>query len=474
MAYGSIRVCEGNVAVVNPFPKFNNILGYRGSKVYYLPGEHNGIERSIQITDDDLSKGLLFLGSAGTGKTNTMLALASQVLEKLDKEDIVIFFDLKGDYRRIFRDSSDFVLTATNDHYVWNLFDELTPYLNDKYMLDMRIKELCHYLYKGRESEEPYFTNAAREVTECIIKYFLYSAMEKNNCTGLNNKEFVKLVRGIGYDYADTYDLIRDLLQTYDEFKAALSYIPPREIGDRSAFGVIGEITNMVNDVFAGAFGASDFNDGTYISAAKFAHREGAQVIYLAYNMAINASQTYVFRYFVDNVIADCCDYFFLEESDTYLANRRPVERKKLNKNGKVYIFLDEFARLPKLEYLSLALGQMRSLGVCIIGGLQSVEQIKAVYNEHEANSILSGFQSVIAYNCDSYSIRYIQSLTGEAKVQERFQRAGGAIDYTPPIRRNCVEDSDIIELRPGEAIAKLVGHRPFKFRFALNGIRGD
>jgi len=466
MRNNSIKIIEGNIATDNSFPSFRSSK----HKSYFLSGKYKGNDACVQITDDDLTKGLLFLGSAGQGKTNTMLALASQILENLNDDDLVIFFDLKGDYRNTFFELGDFILAATDDRYVWNVFDELTPFINDDYMLEMRIKELCQYLYKGRESQEPYFTNAAREVTECIFKYFLYSASESSDYSGLNNKEFKNFIKGNGSDYDDTYDQIRDVLIMYDEFKGALSYIPPREVNDRSAYGVISEITSMVNDVFSAAFGASDFNDGEYISAAKFAHGNGSQVIYLAYNQSIGASQTYAFRYFVDNIIANRCDYFYIDE---YNSNGVQKEKSKNRKIGKTYIFLDEFARLPKLEYLSLALGQLRSLGVCIIGGLQGTEQIESTYKEHEANTILSGFQSVISYNCDDKSIKYIQNLTGTARVQDRFRQAGGSISYSPPYVRKCIEDRDILSLEQGEAFVKLTGYNPFKFKFSLNRIEG-
>ena len=286
----------------------------------------------------------------------------------------------------------------------------------------------------------------------------------------MNNKEFKNFVRGQNCDYEDTYDLIRNVLLTYEEFKSALSYIPPREVNDRSAYGVISEITSMVNDVFSGAFGASDFNEGEYISAAKFAHRKGAQVIYLAYNLSISNSQTYVFRYFVDNIIANRCDYFYI---DDLIRSGDYAVRNRHSKIGKTYIFLDEFARLPKLEYLSLALGQLRSLGVCIIGGLQGTEQIKSTYKDHEANVILSGFQSIIAYNCDDKSIQFLQGLTGTAIVQDRFRQAGGSISYSPPHERKCIEDRDVHSLEQGETFVKLAKYKPFKFKFSLNKIEG-
>lgn len=150
----TIKVINGNLANKNPFSEFHT----SSTKHYFLSGEFRGQKETIQIADNDLAKGILFLGNAGQGKTNTMLALASQILENLDDNDLVIFFDLKGDYQKTFFQSGDFILTATNDKFVWNIFDELTPFIGNNYMLEMRIKELCQYLYKGRQSQEPYLS----------------------------------------------------------------------------------------------------------------------------------------------------------------------------------------------------------------------------------------------------------------------------------------------------------------------------
>ena len=116
------QVLEGSIAAENPFPQ--------------LPGKFHGQDASIPVTDSLLSMGLLFLGSAGSGKTNTMLSLASQVLSSLKEDDIAVFFDMKGDYRDIFYADGDISLSATNDYFVWNLFDELIPFLEDEYLLN--------------------------------------------------------------------------------------------------------------------------------------------------------------------------------------------------------------------------------------------------------------------------------------------------------------------------------------------------
>jgi len=412
----------------------------------------HGQDKSIPIPDSLLTMGLLFLGSAGSGKTNTMLSLASQILEQLTGDDIAVFFDMKGDYKDAFYADGDVSLSATDDCFVWNLFDELSPFLDDEYLLEMRIKELCQYLYKGRQSsEQPYFVNAAREVTEALLRYFLLEAQESGNLSRLNNAALKNFIQGLDSSGDDNYDAYRQVLTMYERFKGTLTYIPPRELNDRSAYGVITEITGMAGDVLAGAFGACS-RAGRYISAAGFAREGGGKALFLEYDPTLPDSQSYVFRFFVDSLIANRGD------------PKLPT--------GKTYLFLDEFAMLPKLEYLDKALSHFRSEGVCVIAGLQSTEQMNAKYPQAAAKQILESFQSVAAFRCESSSIQWFQKMTGNARVRERTTASSGGLEYSRPRDRKCVEDWEMRELPCGGAFVKLVDQLPFRFQFALNRIK--
>lgn len=451
MMKNRMRIYEGNVADYNDFPEFSVANG----KKYLLPGIHQTLRRKIIINDDILSKGLLLLGKAGQGKTNTFLGLANQILEQLQDDDLAIFFDLKGDYQDAFYERGDLVLDALRDDYVWNIFDEVIPFLNDEYLLEMRLKELCTYLYKGRESQEPYFTNAAREITEYIIRYFLYEYEETGDNRKLNNESLKSFLKGFECSEEDSYEAFRNVLLLYERFKGALTYLPPREFNDKSAYGVISEISSMANDVFSAAYGTSTRRGGEYISAAKVARGEAANVVFLSYNPSLPDSQSYVFRFFTDNVIA----------------NRASFYKEKSGRIGKTYIFIDEFSKLPKLEYLSMALSQLRSMGVCVIAGLQDADQIFINYDSSEATVILNAFQSVIAFNCNNRSIKLLQNITGTARVADRYSIAGGNIAYSSPYERKCIEERDVLSLGIGEAYVKIGNYKPFRFSFMRNRI---
>ena len=59
-----------------------------------------GERGNFTLTYDALSRGLLTVGSTGSGKTNLIKTLLSHVLDKLCAEDIVVIFDAKQDFFR--------------------------------------------------------------------------------------------------------------------------------------------------------------------------------------------------------------------------------------------------------------------------------------------------------------------------------------------------------------------------------------
>ena len=451
MINDNLRIIEGNVAEYNAFPVFSP----SHEKKYFLPGRYRNQREQIIITDKLLTMGLLFLGDAGQGKTNTMLSLTGQILENMEENDLAVIFDLKGDYQEAFYEDGDLILNALDDKYAWNIFEELLPFLDNEYLFDMRIKELCKYLYKGRESEQqPFFVNAAREITEYVIRYFLYEYKETGDDSRLNNLCLKNFFKGIDCEEEDLYDSYRKVLLSYESFKGGLSYLPPKEMEDKSAYGVISEITSMANDVFAGAYGTAKNEKNAYISASEIARNLKTNVVFLSYDPSLPESQSYVFRFFVDNIIASRCSYY---------------KEKGPAKVGKTYLFLDEFSQMFKLDYVLLALNQLRSMNFCIVAGLQHVEQMNVRYTEAEASVMLSAFQSIIAFKCTGNSIVQIQKQTGEARVSDRYTIAGGSIAYSPPYDRKCIEEKEVLNLKIGEAFVKLAGYMPFKFRFARN-----
>ncbi len=444
-----IRVLEGSLAALGPFPHFpQNERQYQLEGFYFSKGAPP-VRTSIYLTDELLTKGLLFLGSAGCGKTNSMLRLSGQILDQMGPDDAAIFFDVKRDYYDAFYEEGDYVLNAVDGPNVWNIFEDLLAYRDNENMLEMKIREACCYLFYGRSSSnEPYFVNAAREITGHILRYFIYRAEETGDDGQLNHEALKNFIVGASAKPGeDGYDVYRRVMGMYRQFRGTLTYLPPKEFNDRSAYAVISEISNMANDMLAGTFGQSTREKDRYLSASNFIKKRGARALFMEFNPSLAESQSYVFRYFVDWAIAACGD---------------PALRL-----GKIYLFLDELAVLPKLEYLDRALNLLRSKNVCIIAGLQNVQQMFLTYGREKGLTVLDGFQSIAAFHCGSASGDYLQRRLGSALIQRGFTVAGGKWTYGEPQIVPAVTEYEIQELRKGDAIVKLAEHGPFRFHFA-------
>lgn len=53
---------------------------------------------SFSVCKEDLSKGLLLLGSPGSGKTNVIKSMLDSIIPKLNDNDILFIFDSKQDF----------------------------------------------------------------------------------------------------------------------------------------------------------------------------------------------------------------------------------------------------------------------------------------------------------------------------------------------------------------------------------------
>ena len=95
------------------------------------------------------------------------------------------------------------------------------------------------------------------------------------------------------------------------------------------------------------------------------------------------------------------------------LALKEALGRKK--SQGDVYLICDEFRLIPYLQHIDDGVNFGRSLGVKVIAGLQSINQLTEAYGEYGGKNILAGFSSVFAFRAnDVYTRDYIVGLHGK------------------------------------------------------------
>lgn len=423
-----IEVFEGQKLGLVP-PNIGNI----SARCYLFGVDPTPI--TIPLVDDLFSRHMLFIGGIGTGKTNAIFQILSQLRQGMTDNDVLLIFDSKGDFYEEFYLPGDTVIssddkaTGADGPDYWNIFREISQ----KDGLEEDTIEITRNLFYERteRSNQPFFPNAARDLFAAILLHFSRTAAYAD----MNNARLRSFL-----DQSPASEL-RKMLQNHDDLKAIVSYIAD----DRSpqTQGVVSELLQMVREIFAGNFRRA----GT-LSVRDAIRNKGGRAIFIEYDLGLGNMLTPIYRLLLD------------------LAIKEALSRKK--SEGNVWFVIDEFRLVPNLQHVDDGINFGRSLGAKFIIGLQNVEQIFYAYGEPLARSILSGFMTTFAfYMNDSASREFIQGLFGKNRKLETFSSAIANRGLIEQVREaNVVEDWDISNLPVGRAIIGLPGHEPFLFQF--------
>lgn len=235
-------------------------------------------------------------------------------------------------------------------------------------------------------------------------------------------------------------DEIRQLLSTRMENTAVLSYIDEDASGQ--SLGVYSEMMLVINEYFIGAFCKSESS----FSIRNYVKKHQKRILFIEYDLNTGAVLTPIYRLLID---------LALKQAMT------PSE-----KQGSMYLLCDEFRLLPKLKHIEDAVNFGRSLGVKVIAGIQSIEQIYHAYGKSLGNSILAGFSNILIYRSNDWATRdYARNLIGRNVTAEYYKTERG--EYQVHVREGFVaEDWELSALKIGEAVVILPFEKPFKFHF--------
>jgi type IV secretory pathway TraG/TraD family ATPase VirD4 len=390
-------------------------------------------EAAVLLTDEILSRHLMFLGGIGTGKTNAFFQLLDQLRNSLTENDVMIVFDTKGDFYNEFYRQGDIVIsndqnaTGPNGINFWNIFGEIEPGAH----MEESVVEIAKTLFyeKIKNSSQPFFPNAAKDLFSAFLLHARRTDTIKENLT-LSNLIYMASVPEI-----------HAILEGHQDLRAMINYISDPKSAQTQ--GVISELQQLAREIFLGNFKKK----GT-LSMRELVRAKGNKVIFIEYDLAIGNMLTPIYRLLFD------------------MAIKEALSRKK--SEGNVWFVSDEFRLLPNLQHVGDAVNFGRSLGVKFMIGVQNVEQIYDAYGETQARSILSGFSTNVVFKLnDGTSRQYVQSLFGRNRKKEVFSSSIQTRGVVEQVRdANVVEDWDITNLSLGEAIITLQGSEPFFFNF--------
>jgi type IV secretory pathway TraG/TraD family ATPase VirD4 len=424
-----------------------------------LSGTSGGKVVSFGLDDDILSKHMLFVGGTGCGKSNLFYHFVKQLKIKMGTDDVMIIFDSKGDFYDKFRPTprKDVVLGNSPKYRThperWNIFREVLADGWDDRDIVINTQEICKAFFEERtsnNSSNPFFPNAARDVLAMLIISIVRSgdyadSKTKNDyCSLMLNNETLKAI----LDEFSVGELLEETLVKFSDMTRINTYIGG---GGKQAEGVLAELYSVVSDVFRGVFA-----DKGGFSMRKFVRDKGGKTLYIEYDLSSGSVLAPIYTLLFD------------------LALKEALGRTEGTK-GNVYLIVDELKLLPRLQHMDDGINFGRSLGVKILAGLQSIEQLYADYEEADAKNIIAGFSSIYAFKANDPRTReYVRDLFGENLTIERYPGTDRMLIDAAPRIGHTVEDWDLRRLRTGEAIVGLAGKadddppEPFKIKFDL------
>ena len=402
-----------------------------------IGGKHNDKPAFFSISEEILSKHVLLVGGTGSGKTNLFYHMVSQLKRILGPDDVMLIFDSKGDFHRKFYKNGDIVIGNSaqyrNSSAKWSIYEEILADGSDRISIAQNTQEICKSLFAERlekNSSNPFFPNAARDLLASIIISLIRNGI--NFC----NRDLKDCID------STPIDDIRSMLAAHKDLAAVESYIGSK--AGAQAQGVLSEMYSVTRDVLTGVF--ADIGN---FSMRKFIRAKGGKTAFLEYDLAIGDILAPVYTLLFD------------------LALKEALGRTATT--GNVYLIADELKLLPNLRHLEDGINFGRSLGVKILAGLQSIDQLNANYdNEAKARNVIAGFSSIYAFYSNDFTTReYISKLFGRNLVLESFPAANNQF-HSEKREGFVVEDWDLKSLKIGEAVVGLPEVAPFKYRFEL------
>ena len=416
--------------------------------VLTFPGRALDGSDAFHLSESLLSRHLLLLGGSGCGKTNAFLYAVEELRRRMTEQDVAIIFDTKGEFYDGFGRPGDYLLGNSARFrarsHTWNLFGEVLADGWDDDSVGMNARELAAALFHDRgSSTQPFFCNAARDIFRGMVLHFVRQARRHRETwlPRLNNRDLLAAFqRFTAEDYATVF-------RGYPDLQGLVSYFGDGK--SNQALGVFGELNSMLSEYFVGILAAH--RPDRSLSLRRAVRERGGRAIFVEYDLSVGETLTPVYRLLVDQALKEA------------LGRRQ--------QSGNVYLIADEFKLLPKLQHIDDALNFGRGLGVCVMAGIQSIDQLYDVYGKDRGAVIAGGFGSIFAFHTNDGSSRdYISKRFGSNIMVYDFHNQGkNDRDYRER-DGSTVEEWDQLELGLGQAVIGLGYAPPFLFQFREYG----
>jgi type IV secretory pathway TraG/TraD family ATPase VirD4 len=395
-----------------------------------LPGPPGG---EPDFGEKTLGRHVLFLGAVGTGKTNAIRHLVKALRAAAAQDDVFVFFDTKGDFRRAFgKTQLGDVVLGPGGTRSWNVFADL---ISDSGRAD-QVHEIASTIFSDamdRAGQNAFFAYAARDVFGAVLL-----AMSRDSQARLSNA-------ALRAQLEQPAAVLRALLIEHEDLAGTARFLD-----GQAAPSVLAFVQQTASAAFSGGFR----QDGDF-SVRGFIRAKAGRALFVEYDLAIGSRLLPVYRVLIDMAIKEALE----------------IGRQELSQGparGKVYFVLDEFALLPALSHLADGINFGRELGLRFIAGSQNVHQVLSSYGPDRGRSILSGFGTVAAF-------RLMDSASRDL-VRQRLGTNRKHITVHAPVRNdrdqhefvtgNVIEDWYLSELTTGRCVIVPCEGPPFWYAY--------
>lgn len=137
------------------------------------------------------------------------------------------------------------------------------------------------------------------------------------------------------------------------------------------------------------------------------------------------------------------------------------------NHERRVWLILDEFPALGRIQSIEPFLSMARKSGGCALLGVQAFSQLRDTYGKDKSQTLLSNCCTCLVFRqSDNASARDMSFYLGEREVLRQTQSGSmggdGAGNWSERIdKTHLVLDSDLQRLNPGEGFLSLLGNYP-------------
>lgn len=322
-----------------------------------------------RLTSETETRHFLFLGGPGTGKTNTILRIVDQILDKKNNDKIFVI-DTKGDYTSFYGDPNMSVLLSP--------LDERSPaWAIGREMISGQTDHITNALIIDTPGQDPVWNLSAKAALSVVMK----DLYDKNRAFTLSD-----LAKAL------TFESVVSAAKKWDTNLFSIMKDPSSDIA-KSVFFVLDAMSkNLLRDGHNSLYSIKDF---IFESSKKMTILKAGPLQQEGFDA-------------LSRVFFSCL-YAHAMMLPELSAGQRKV--------GRLWVIADELATMKYFPPLIDATERGRSKGLIIVGGTQDWGSIEKFYGE-QSRSLFTSFGNKTFFRTpDPNSASYYSKASGEIVV---------------------------------------------------------